>query len=75
MVQHCQETDRHAAVTDVYPDSQRFHLTLIGKRGAVKNIRFGFSSVDSKGLQNQGCEIASGVQHVGKNDFDVGAGE
>ena len=55
-VQHCQETDRHAAVTDVYPDSQRFHLTWIGKRGAVKNIRFDFGSVDSKGLQNQDCK-------------------
>ena len=48
------------------PDSQQFHLTWIGKRGAVKNIRFDFSSVDSKGLQNHDCEIASCVQH-GKN--------
>ena len=35
------------------PDSQRFHLTRIGKRSAVKNIRSDsfiddFSSVDSK---------------------------
>ena len=73
-MQHGQETDRHAAVTDVLSDSQRLHLTRIGKRGVVRSIRFDFSSFDSKGLQNQDCEIASGVQHVGKNDLDVGAG-
>ena len=34
-----------------------------------------FTSVDSKGLNYQDCEIAGGVQHVGKDDLDVGAGD
>ena len=74
-LQHCQEADRHTAVSDVYPDSQRFHLSRIGKRDAVKNIRFDFSSVDSEGLQNQDYEIASVVRHVDKKDLDVEADE
>ena len=61
-VQHCQETDRHAAVTNVCPDNQRFHLTWCGKRGVVQNIRFDsfiddLSSVDNKGLSYQDCEV------------------
>ena len=61
-VQHCQETDRHTAVTDVCPDSQRFHLTWFGKRGVAENIRFDsfiddLSSVDSKGLNHPDCEV------------------
>ena len=87
---HCQETGRHAAVTDVCLDSQRFHLTWFGKRGVAENIRFDsfvddLSSVDSNGLNYQDCEvlvridkqsldIAGGVD-VGKDDLDVGAGD
>ena len=64
------------------------HETVV--RGVVKNIGFDsfiddLSSVDSKGLNYQDCEvlvrinkqspdIASGV-HVGKDDLDVGAGD
>merc|ERR1712064_134355 len=72
-------------------------ITVAGKidydtvvRGVVKNIGFDsfiddLSSVDSKGLNYQNCEvlvrinkqspdIAGGV-HVGKDDLDVGAGD
>ena len=79
-----------AGVTDVYLDSQRFHLTQFCKRGAVENIRFDYftddlSSVDSKGLNYQDCEVLvrinkqsldiAGGLHVGKDDLDVGAGD
>ena len=89
-VQHCQETDRHTAVTDVCPDSQRFHLTWFGKRGVAENIRFDsfiddLSSVDSKGLNFPDCEVLvrinkqspdiAGNVHVGMDDLDVGAGD
>ena len=65
-------TDRHAAVTHVCPHCQRFHLTWIGKRGMVKNFRCdSLSSVDSKGLKYQDCEV---LVRINKQSLDIASG-
>ena len=77
------------AVLDACPVAGKIDCETV-VRGVVKNIGFDpfiddLSSVDSKGLNYQDCEvlvrvnkqspdIAGGV-HVGKDDFDVGASD